>query len=95
MIKQSFIDRIEQGRVLEWREVGGRQGPAGWRPPVFVEMNETVVPGARRKFSLVAVEGVQYFKTLFYGFYIVLNVTVENVTSSFELKDSEFMLVKP
>jgi alpha-L-rhamnosidase len=54
---------------------------------ITLEMNEANEPGGRRKAIMVTGEGAQYFETVFYGSYIVLNVTVTNVTQPFKISD--------
>jgi alpha-L-rhamnosidase len=61
------------------------EGGAG--ATITVEMNETNGPGGRRKATMVTGGGTQYFETPFYGSYLVLNVTVQNVTKPFEIID--------
>ena len=61
------------------------EGGAG--ATISVEMNEENGPGGRRKATMITGEGTQYFETPFYGSYLVLNVTIENVTKPLEITD--------
>ena len=73
-------DRIQAG-------FAGIRVEGGGGAVVTIEMNEANGPGGRRKATMVTGEGSQYFETPFYGSYQVLNVTVQNVTKPFEIRD--------
>ena len=75
-----LYDRIQAGYA-------GLRVEGGAGATITVEMNEANGPGGRRKATMVTGEGTQYFETPFYGSYLVLNVTVQNVTKPFEIAD--------
>ncbi len=75
-----LYDRVQAGYV-------GLRVKGGNGASILVEMHEANAPGAKRKFTLVTGEGTQYLETPFYGSYIVLNVTVNNVKTPFEIEE--------
>ncbi len=76
-----LYDRVQTGYA-------GLHVEGGAGATITVEMNEANGPGGRRKATMVTGEGSQYFETPFYGSYVVLNVTIQNVTKPFEIVDA-------
>jgi alpha-L-rhamnosidase len=75
-----LYDRVQAGYA-------GIHVKGGEGATLKVEMYEGNSSGGRRKATMVTGVGDQYFETPFYGSFIVLNVTVDNVSKPFEIVD--------